>query len=68
MNITHERLYEFHITAYESSIQELSKNDIPIIGIEALAPSGYAVQLDWMTSYTDFFIHKNLQLIILECF
>jgi hypothetical protein len=59
MTITHERLYEFHITAYESSIQELSKNDIPIIGIEALAPSGYAVQLDWMTSYTDFFYSQE---------
>ena len=50
-----ERLYEFHITAYESSIRELKRYDIPIIGIEALSPSGYAVQWDWMTSYSDFF-------------
>jgi hypothetical protein len=53
-----ERLYEFHITAYESSIRELKRYDIPIIGIEALSPSGYAVQWDWMTSYSDFFPSK----------
>lgn len=54
-----ERLYEFHITAYESSIRELSKYDIPFIGIEALAMSGIAVQWDWMTSYSNFFPSKE---------
>lgn len=57
--MTKQRLYEFHITAYQSSIKELSKYDIPFIGIEALAPSGVAVQWDWMTSYSDFFPSKE---------
>jgi hypothetical protein len=53
--MTKDRLYEFHITAYESSIRALTSHNIPIIGIEALTPGGFAVQWDWMTSYSDWF-------------